>query len=225
MTKQVRRPVITFIFSVMTVILLAGCIVHVGANKANANISFGEDYSSVNKSLSIGEGKTIGDASTVNGKLSLADNVTAQEVSSVNGRLVVGESVNVDELSTVNGKLSAGKNFTSKGDVSTVNGKIELVKDSVVKGNVRSVNGKIDIDGVDIHQNIETVNGNVELNGNTRVRGDIIFERRNKNSYNKRSPVLRIEKGVQVDGNIILESPVDIEFEDEDLKNKVITKF
>lgn len=226
MTQQVRRPVLTFILAVMSVILLAGCIVHVGASKANAGISKDGDYSSVNKSLTISEGKSIGDASAVNGRLTLEDNVIAKDVSSVNGRLAVGNNVTVDELSSVNGKLSAGHSLRANSDVSTVNGKIELREKSLVKGSVSSVNGKMEIDGVDIEKNIETVNASIELTGNTRVQGDIVYKRKNNNNnYNQRNPVLRIEKGVRIDGNIILEGPVDLEFGDDNLKNKVIEKF
>ncbi len=226
MTQHARRPVLTFILAVMSVVLLAGCIVHVGASKANAGVSIDGDHSSVNKSLTIGEGKTIGDASAVNGRLTIEDNVTAKDVSSMNGSLSVGNNVTVEELSTVNGKLSVGHSLLATSNVSTVNGKIELREKSVVKGNVSSVNGKMEIDGVDIEKNIETVNASIELSGNTRVQGDIVYKRKNNNnSYNNRNPVLRIEKDVRIDGNIILEGPVDIEFDDKSLQSKVIEKF
>jgi DUF4097 and DUF4098 domain-containing protein YvlB len=209
----------------MSVILLAGCIVHLGASKVNAQVSIDDDYSSVNKSLTVGEGKTIGDASAVNGTLTIEDNVTAKDVSSVNGRLYVGDNVTVDELSSVNGNLSAGHGLLANRNVSTVNGKIELREKSLVKGNVSSVNGKMEIDGVDIQKNIETVNASIELSGNTHVQGDIVYKRKNNNnSYNNRNPVLRIRKGVRIDGNIILEGPVDLEFDDESLQSKVIKK-
>ena len=226
MIQQVRRPVLTFIAATMSVILLAGCIVHVGASKANANLSFDQDYSSVNKSLTIGEGKTIGDASAVNGSLTIEDDVNAQDVSSVNGRLSIGDNVTLNELSTVNGKITAGKGLIANNDVSTVNGKIELKEKSVVKGSVTSVNGKIELDGVDVEKNIETVNASITLTGNTRVQGDIIYKRRNNNhSYTKRNPVLRIAKDVKIDGNIILEGPVDLEFDDKSINGKVIERF
>jgi len=228
MTQQVRRPVLTFIAAIMSLILLAGCIVHVGASKARANVSLDNDHSSVNKSLTIDEGKSIRDASAVNGRLTLGDNVTARDVSSVNGRLAVGENVSLNDLSTVNGKIDAGRKLTASNDVSTVNGKIELNEESVVKGNVSSVNGKIELDGVDVGKNIETVNASITLSGNTRIQGDIIYKRRNNNhSYNsyKRNPVLRIEKDVRIEGNIILESEVDLEFDDESLHDKVIERF
>jgi UDP-3-O-[3-hydroxymyristoyl] glucosamine N-acyltransferase len=226
MTQQVRRPVLTFIAATMSIILLAGCIVHVGASKANTNLSLDEDYSSVNKSLTIGEGKTIGDASAVNGSLTIKDNVIAQDVSSVNGRLSVGDNVTVDELSTVNGKITVGEGLVANSDVSTVNGKIELNEKSVVKGSVTSVNGKMELDGVEIEKNIETVNASITLRGNTHVQGNIIYKRRNNNnSYTKRNPVLRIGKDVKIDGNIILEGPVDLEFDDKSMNNQVIERF
>jgi hypothetical protein len=225
MTKQVKRPVITFLLAVMSLVLLAGCIVHVGSGKANATISSGDDYSSVNKSLTISQGRSIGDASAVNGRLTIEDGVSAKDVSSVNGRLSVGENVSVSDLSTVNGKLSAGNGLKASGDVSTVNGKIELNEGSEVKGDVSSVNGKMEIDGVTIYRNIETVNANIELTGNTVVKGDIVYKRKKNNKYNQRNPTLHIKKGVIVEGNIIIEGPVDFEFEDDSLISKVIEKF
>jgi hypothetical protein len=36
---------------------------------------------------------------------------------------------------------------------------------------------------------------------------------------------LRIEKGVSIKGNIILEGPVDLEFDDASLQDKVIEEF
>lgn len=226
MTKQVKRPVLTFIVAIMSLILLAGCIVHVGSGKASARISMDGDYSTVNKSLTIGEGKTIEDASAVNGRLTIEDNVTAEDVSSVNGRLSVGDNVTLDDLSTVNGKLSAGTGLTANGDVSTVNGKIELNKNSLVKGSVTSVNGKMVIEGVVVEKNIETVNASIELLDKTSVQGDIVYKRRNNNkNYSQRLPVLRIEKGVIVEGNIIVESPVEFDFDDDSLRSKVIEKF
>lgn len=226
MTQRVKKSVLTFIFTIITTVLLAGCIVHVGASKANVRISYDDDHSTVNKSLNIAKGNTIGDASTVNGKLTLNDNITAKDVSSVNGRLMVGNNVSLNDLSTVNGKLSAGPGLNAQGDVTTVNGKIELNKASVVKGNVTSVNGKIEINGVDIQKNIETVNGSVELTGNARVHGNIIYKhRKSYGDYKKSNPVLHIKKDVQIDGDIILQSPVDLEFENEDLHTKVVKNY
>jgi DUF4097 and DUF4098 domain-containing protein YvlB len=225
MTQQIKKPVLAFIMAVMSVILLGGCIIHVGASKANANLSFDDDYSSVNKSLSVAAGKSIGDASAVNGSLTLGDGVSAKDVSSVNGRLSVGNNVSLDELSTVNGKLSAGRGLNATSDVSSVNGKIELNTDSVVKGSVTTVNGKMEIDGVNIEKNIETVNGSIDLTGNSRVQGDIVYKRKNNNNYKQRNPKLYIESGVIVDGNIILEGPVDLDFDDESLYRKVVEKF
>ena len=226
MTRQVRKSVLTFIFTSIAALSLAGCIIHVGASKATAKISFDDDYTSVNKSLNIGEGKTIGDASSVNGTLTLQDNITAKDVSTVNGRLKVGKNVSLEELSTVNGKLSAGAKLNAKGDVSSVNGKISLDKESTVGGSVSSVNGKIELDGVDVLNNIQTVSGSVVLSGDTHVAGNIVFEhRKTYGSFNNRNPILRIDKDVKIEGDIILESPVDLEFDDENLHKKVVSNY
>lgn len=231
MSKTIQNPIIKVVAAVSSVILLGGCIMHVGANKANASAaasySYGDDFSSVNKSLTISEGKSVGNASSVNGSLSLSDNVTAARVSSVNGRLKVGENVSADELSTVNGKLTAGQNLRVGGDVTTVNGKIELNRGSEIEGNVSSVNGKMELTGVLVEQNIETVNASIELSGNTLVKGDIVYKYNKKNKYSNynRNPVLRIDSDVIVRGNIVLEREVDLEFENESLLDKVVRNY
>jgi predicted acyltransferase (DUF342 family) len=226
MTQHVQKSVFTFMFTFASIILLAGCFVHVGESKANPSIGDGKDYSSVNKSLTISEGRSVGGASSVNGSLTLEDNVTAGEVSSVNGRLRVGDNVTVEELSTVNGRLTAGTNLVVNGEVSTVNGKIELSDPSLVKGDVTTVNGNIELDGVVVERNIETVNASIELNGDTHVQGDIVYnENRSNYSYNRKNPRLTIESGVKVDGDIILEREVDLDIADAETRSKVIEKF
>ena len=158
MRNQMRKPVFTFVGSVVSIILLAGCVVHVGAGENSNSWSDGKNYSEVNKSISIGDGKTVGNVSSVNGGLKLGDNVDAGKVSSVNGRLRVGSDARVDELSTVNGSLSSDEGLRSAGDVSTVNGSIKLKHNSNVGGTVSTVNGSINLEGVSIEKNIEKSN-------------------------------------------------------------------
>ncbi len=226
MQSSIKKPVFTFIMVVTSFILLAGCIVHVGSSKANA--SFDDDYSAVNKSLTISQGKHIDDASSVNGNLTLEDNVTADEVSSVNGAITIGDNVKLDELSSVNGKLTTGANLYVKDDVSTVNGSILIRKNSRVMGDVTSVNGAITLQGVMIEGDIETVNASITLTDNTHVKGDVIYFERNSNTNNRqgrKNPVLRIDESVKIDGNIILGREVDVELSDQTLQEKIIRKY
>lgn len=222
MTKHVRKPVFTFIGTFLALILLSGCIIHVGGSKANANVKWDKDYSATNKALTIGEGKEVGDVSTVNGRLTIEDKVSAQEVSSVNGRINIGANVSVEELSSVNGKLSAKQNFKVEEDLSTVNGSITLMSNSSVGGTISSVNGSINIEDTTVKGDIETVNGNIYLSGNTTVGGDIVYKwNKSNNSYKNSKPTLKISEGVQVKGHIILHRAIDLDFADESLHRKV----
>ena len=227
MTKPIQKSISTFFVAFFSVVMLGGCIVHVGASKANANVDGYSNYSEVNKSLRISEGRSVGNVSSVNGSLTIEDNVVAEEVSSVNGRLRVGENVTVDELSTVNGSLTAGEGLTSNHSVSTVNGKIDLSDKSMVKGNVSTVNGSIDLTGVVVEKDIETVNASISLSGNTHIMGDIIYKdnNRGKNKWKSKNPTLTIEKGVKVDGKIIVEREVDFDFADSSMMDKVVRKY
>ncbi len=227
MTKPVQKSITTFFMAFFSIVMLGGCIVHVGSGKANASIDGYGNYSEVNKSLRISEGRTVGDVSSVNGGLTIEDNVVAEDVTSVNGRLRVGENVTVDELSTVNGRLSAGEGLTANDDVSTVNGKIDLNANTTVKGNVSTVNGNIDLTSVLVEKNLETVNASILLSGNTHIKGDIRYNGKNRNNdrWNKNNPKLTIEKGVKVDGQIIIEQEVDFDFADESMMDKVVRNY
>lgn len=226
MSRHVKTPVYGFMVCFVTVIMLSGCIVHVGANSGSAEFEFDSDYSSVNKSLTISSGKHVGDASSVNGRLTIEDDVVAEDISSVNGSLKIGKNVRADEVSTVNGKLRADENLFVKGDVSSVNGSISLSSDSTVEGNVETVNGRIGLDSVMVQENIETVNGSIYLSGKTVVEGDIIYAENNNNrQYKGRYPELKVDEDVRITGNIILYRPVDLFLENKDLEDKLIKKY
>lgn len=227
MTTSVKKSVITFLGVFFATVTLTGCVIHIGSGKANASMAEYSDYSEVNKSIKVSEGRNVGDVSSVNGSISIEDNVTAEEVSTVNGRLRVGENVTVEELSTVNGKIVAGEGLKTSDDVSTVNGGIELNERTVIGGNVSTVNGNIDLAGVVIEKNIETVNASIVLGYGTHIKGDIIYKGKNKDSGNwkNKQPKLTIEDGVRVEGSIIIEREVDFDFEDSNMMDKVVRNY
>lgn len=228
MTRHEKKPVYTFLGTILSIILLAGCVVHVGADESertNSSWSDGQSYSEINKSIRISDGENVGNVSSVNGSLTMGDKVSAEKVTSVNGRLQVGTGASVNELSTVNGSLSAEAGLRARGNVSTVNGSINLHDDSEVGGSVSTVNGSIKLKGVSIDENIETVNGSIHLEDNTVVRGDITFHWNKNNTYKGNNPTLTIDSSSTVEGNIYLERPVDLDFADESLKNRVVKNF
>lgn len=226
MTRHVKTPVFLFITVFLSAIMLSGCIIHVGASTAKADYQIGDDYSTVNKSLTIDEGKTVGDVSAVNGTLTVKDNVSAEDISGVNGSVSIGKNVFAESASTVNGRLRAQSNFVVAENVSSVNGGIFLNPNSTVGGKLETVNGQIDLDGVHVKKDIVSVSGNIHLSGNTHVEGDIVYQWNKGNSnYNNRLPLLKISESVKLDGNIILERPVDLVLKDESLNSKVIRNY
>ncbi|MDT0596317.1 hypothetical protein [Glaciecola petra] len=227
MNNITQKPIYSLLIGAFTMALLAGCIVQVDANATSKKgIADGGNFSSVNKSLTVKSGQTIGNASSVNGSLTIGDNVQANKITSVNGRLRVGENVTATKLSSVNGKLSADEGLNVSEEVTTVNGKIQLSKNSEIGGKVATVNGTIELKNVDVGGNVETINGNINLLDNTIVDGDIVFGNKNsKNYYNGPDPILSIESGSNVKGDIILRRPVDLEIEDEDLRSKVVIEY
>lgn len=210
-----------FIISV-TAISLSGCIIHVGGKK-NSDSEHGS-VSSVFGSVEVSEGKTVGDVSSVNGGIELHNNVVAQQVDTVNGDIEINTNVTVENASTVNGSIEVDTNFKSFGDVETVNGDISILQDSEVQGGVKTINGDIKLNGVLVSRDVITKNGDVRMINGTIVYGDLIYEsQNNSNSKNYRfnRPELKIEKGSQVLGNIILKQKIDLDIEDPELLKKV----
>jgi hypothetical protein len=73
-------------------------------------------------------------------------------------------------------------------------------------------------------KDVITKNGDVTLRNSSIVYGDLIYESQNQSnskSYRFNRPELKIEKGSQVLGNIILRQKVDLDIEDPELLEKV----
>lgn len=227
MITQIKRPVYTFIGISLFSIFLSGCIVHVNAKDADwdyekgSESSYSGDISSTNKSVKVGEGRSVENISSVNGSVKVSDDVSAEDISSVNGKVSIGDNVSADSVESVNGQVKIGSGFKSRGQVSTVNGGIRIDNDSSVGGAVSTVNGSIRLEGVIVGKDISTKNGSVTLKDGSVVKGDIHFEPISKNNYNKRRPTLYISADSVVEGNIILDRPVDLELENPDLADKV----
>lgn len=205
-----------------TAISLSGCIIHVGGKK-NSDSDYGS-VSSVFGTVEVSEGKSVGDVSSVNGSIELHDNVIAQQIDTVNGDIDINSNVTVENANTVNGSIDVRSNFKSFGDVETVNGDISIQQDSEIQGGVKTINGDIKLNGVLVSKDVITKNGDVTLRNGSIVYGDLIYESQNQsNSKNYRfnRPELKIEKGSQVLGNIILGRKVDLDIEDPELLEKV----
>ena len=226
MIRKTRTPVMAFITTVTTTILLAGCVVHIEAKDGNRDIQ--QDYTSLNKRVSVPPGAHVNEISSFNGRVDVADDITADNISTVNGKIEVSDNVTARAISTVNGKITIGSNAKVKDSVETVNGKIEIGHGSSVGRNVSTVNGKIDLTQVTVGRDVETVNGNIELRAATVVKGDIIMgssdNNHNHGYYQKRPLVLRIDSSSTVEGNIIIYRDIEFDFKDESLRSKIINR-
>ncbi len=225
MSNRIKRPVFTFIGTVFSFILLSGCIVHVGASPSEYGHS-GSDYSSVNKSLKVSDGKEVGDLSSVNGRLSVGDRVSAEDISSVNGSLSIGSNVSAEDVSTVNGRLSASEGLRVSGDLTSVNGGISVARNSEILGDVTSVNGSIKLNGVTVGKNVETVNASIDILAGSQIKGNIVYQKTSRNNnYRGKNPKLSISADSSLDGQIILYREVDLDIDNSDLMKKVVRKY
>jgi DUF4097 and DUF4098 domain-containing protein YvlB len=209
-----------FLVISLTAISLSGCIIHVGGKQKGDK----GGVSSVFGSVEVSEGKSVADVSSVNGGIELHNNVVAQQVDTVNGDIEIGANVTVENANTVNGSIDVRSDFKSFGDVETVNGDISIQQDSEIQGSVKTINGDIKLNGVLVSKDVITKNGDVTLRNSSIVYGDLIYESQNQSnskSYRFNRPELKIEKGSQVLGNIILRQKVDLDIEDPELLEKV----
>jgi len=226
MSSSMLSKLVNLSITSALILSLSGCIIHVG--KDSNSRKHKNNVSSVFGSLEVSEGKKVTDVSSVNGDVTLDNNVTALEVDSVNGDIEVADYVTVTSLETVNGDIETGHHFSASKGVETVNGSIEIGHSSNVEYDVETINGDIDLDNSNIMGNVITRNGSISLSNNTQISGDIKFEQKNRNSRKGKfssPPVLKIEQGSIVKGDIILEREVELEIDDAELLKKVVYRF
>ena len=109
---------------------------------AVASAAAGE-FSKVNGSVAVEAGRKVDDnVSTVNGSVSIGDGAAVDEASTVNGSIRLGPHASARELSAVNGRLTLDQDSTVSGKVSNVNGNIGIAG-AHVSGNIETYNGDI----------------------------------------------------------------------------------
>jgi hypothetical protein len=151
----------------------------------------GENFTTVNKTVRIDDGETIGNVKTVNGSVRIGAGSVAESVQSVNGAIDIEKDAKVEE------------------DVAAVNGAIELDRGVDVGGNVETVNGGIEIQAASVAGDVETVNGGIALLDGTVVEGNVLVKKPWGWSSDDRKPVkVEIGRDVQVRGDLIFEQPV-----------------
>lgn len=211
MTKSAIKSIITVGLLVLLVMTIPA---HAGSVNKSVRVEAGsqsDGASSVNGSVTVGEGATVnGDVETVNGSIRVDDNAKIRDAETVNGTLRIGSGVVADDLSTVNGAIRIDENVTVGGQVETVNGSIGVAKGSTVRRDVSNVNGQIELISCEVGGDLSTVSGDIELRGAI-LKGDLIVEKPGGWSWgNKRSrkPEIVIGPGSEVHGTIRLEREV-----------------
>lgn len=204
-------------------VLLTGCIVHVGAGENGGNID------GVFGGIDIQSGRNAKNLSMVNGSIEMEDNSSARNLSTVNGSIELADNVSIRNAETVNGSIEAGRNLRVEKSLETVNGEILLGEGAEVGKDVSNINGDLRLTDARIGGDVETYNGDVELLGNTHVEGDVAIRRNRDKSWFKwnsdSEPSLTIGANVQIDGEIILERPVDLKLENSALSSKVVRRY
>ena len=152
------------------------------------------DYSTLNKSIRIGESTTAGDVESVNGSIRIGSNSLVESVEAVNGSIKLGNDVTVDD------------------SIEAVNGTITLQAGCVVGGHVETVNGTIRMEDTRVADNVETVNGALRILDRSEVTGNVVVRKPGGWGWSHRQKPVKVEIGqdVVVHGDLIFEHPVEL---------------
>jgi DUF4097 and DUF4098 domain-containing protein YvlB len=177
-----------------------------------APASAGDDTSKVNGSISIEDGRSVGDLSTVNGSIRLGDHGQADEISTVNGSIDIGDDASVRSAGTVNGRISLGKHARVSRDIDTVNGSLTLDQGGDVSGDVSNVNGSIRLLGAHVGGGIKTVSGDIEVGADSTVDKGILVEKSNSWFHwgSEKAPRVVIGPRAVVSGKLVFERDVEL---------------
>jgi len=157
-----------------------------------------------------------GSYSTVNKSISIGENTTAGDVESVNGSIRIGDNSFVDSVEAVNGSIKLGNDVTVDDSVEAVNGTITLQAGCQVGGHVETVNGTVRMENTQVADNVETVNGALRILDRSEVSGNVLVRKPNGWGWNHRSNPVEVEIGqdVVVHGDLIFEHPVELRLHD-----------
>lgn len=173
--------------------------------------------SSVNGSISVGEGATVtGSLDTVNGTIRIDDDAVIRDTETVNGSVKIGSGVKAESVSSVNGTVQIGERATITGEVSVVNGRIDIGSGSSVSQDVSNVNGQMTISGAEIGGNLSTVNGDVTLDEAAVLKGDLTVKKPHDlgRRGSTRKPRIIIGPGSKVLGQIVAERAIELYISD-----------
>jgi DUF4097 and DUF4098 domain-containing protein YvlB len=162
--------------------------------------------------------------STVNKSIRINENSSAGKVDSVNGAIRIGSNSVVKSVESVNGSINLANDVRVEKGIEAVNGSVTLEPGCEVGGNVETVNGSIRLQNTSVSGDIDTVNGGIRLLKGTEVVGNVIVQKPNGWSFNKRRKPVEVEIGenVQVHGDLIFEHAVELKLHDSATVGEII---
>jgi DUF4097 and DUF4098 domain-containing protein YvlB len=157
-----------------------------------------------------------GSYSTVNKSIQIGDSTTTGAVDSVNGSIRIGSNSFVNSVDSVNGSIKLANDVTVETSVDAVNGAIALEPGCEVGGDVGTINGSIRLETTTVAGNVETVNGQLRILSGSEVSGNVVVRKSKGWSMNKWRKPVRVEIGqdVVVHGDLIFEHPVELKLHD-----------
>jgi len=165
-----------------------------------------------------------GSYSTVNKSIRIGDNTTAGDVDSVNGSIRIGANSFADSVESVNGSIKLGNDVTVEDNIEAVNGTITLQAGCEVGGHIETVNGTIRMENTRVADNVETVNGALRILDRSEVIGDVAVRKPSSWGISFRQQPVKVEIGqdVVVHGNLVFEHPVELSLHDTAKVGKII---
>lgn len=163
--------------------------------------------------------------STVNKSITIGDNTTAGDIESVNGSIRIGANSFVDSVEAVNGSIKLGNDVAVDDSIEAVNGTITLQPGCEVGDRVETVNGSIRMENAKVAGDVETVNGSLRILDRSEITGNVVV--RKPRGFNTRSKPVRVEIGqdVVVHGDLIFEQPVELRLHDTARVGEVIGEY
>lgn len=208
MTPGLTRVLGVALFVGVAAIAQAKTVAEDGAKTPNSN------FSSVNKSLRVGQNAEVGDLDAVNGSIRVGAGSVVGKIDSVNGGIAVENGVRAVSVESVNGGIHLEAGVVIERDVESINGAINMRDGGEIGGDVSSINGQIRLNDVKLNGSITTHNGKIELQGDTEVLGEITVKKsRNHGGFFKRDKptVISIGPNVVVQGDLYFEKSVELQ--------------
>lgn len=188
--------------------LCSACVIVISDDgRAHGNADDTGDHSTVNRSIRIDAGRSVGDLDSVNGSIEIGDHVRAESVETVNGSIRIGGGVSIGRLEAVNGAIESGPRLQIRDGIETINGSITLDEGSVVGGDIETVNGHIRLNRTRVGGMIDTIWSDIDT-GRDSVIGSILVERPGGRSGRQKPPKVVIGPGTVVEGPMRFEHPV-----------------